>query len=378
MSIKQAKSMKEKTLTKRHKRSIIKTGGRLSFLGVRNFFRRSKKIISNSSPSTFFKTLPHKGRKVSIMNNMISSSFGGKNTAQAIAIATLLAAAVSGCGGGGGGGSVVTPPTPATGTISATGCVVPDGSSACNASVTWSTKNASTPRVTVAGASVSSLSSGSGSFSISLGGATTVAVTDGITVLNSTSVSAVCGTSSAVVNGLCKPAALSYSDIIIANTDLYGWYPMKLVLTSGATTGAVTFSAEQAVNATSFKTGEWPLFNCIFNKVKLSAGGVKFNCVDRASLIRQNLVWSPVTNRLDLYDGSEGAYPAVTDATWVDVQTNAPPVVGWDKFAEIGAGWVWNSTTDGRTLHFKRKSDSSDTTLPLSIGVVKALWAFSN
>ncbi len=173
-------------------------------------------------------------------------------------------------------------------------------------------------------------------------------------------------------------AVLHYQDVILANTDLYGWYPMKLVLTSGATTGTVTFTAEKAVNMTKFQTGEWPLFNCGFNRVKLATGAIKLSCQDRVSGARQNLVWSPVTNQITEYDDSEGAYPVLSDTTWVFAPTDVPPVAGWSRFAEIGAGWVWNSTTDWGTQHFKRKSDGTDTILPLSIGLVKAFGVFSN
>jgi hypothetical protein len=168
---------------------------------------------------------------------------------------------------------------------------------------------------------------------------------------------------------------LHYTDVIIANTDEYGWYPMKLVLTSGATSGTVTFSAEKAVNATSFQVGFYPLANCIFNKTKLATGAVKLNCQDAVSLARHNLVWNPVTNRITEYDDSEGAYPTPSDATWVDVQVDTPPIVGWDAFAEIGAGWIVN--TD-RTLYFKRKSDGTTQILSLSIGLIKAFASFSN
>lgn len=172
---------------------------------------------------------------------------------------------------------------------------------------------------------------------------------------------------------------LRYSDIILANSDQYGWYPVKLVVTSGANTGTVAFSAEKAVNATRFQTGAWPLFNCGFNTTKLATGAVKLSCQDALSLARHELVWNPVTNQITEYDGSEGAYLAYSDATWIDTQfALTPPVAGWSAFAEFGTGWVWNSTTDFATLHFKRKSDGVDVVIPLSIGNVKAFGAFSN
>ena len=292
----------------------------------------------------------------------------------------FLVSALVACGGGGDGGTTVPTPNPATGTLTASGCTVPDGASSCNASASWTTSNATSPRLTSGGATVSTLPSGSATFSISLG-TTSVALTNAGAVLASTNVTASCGANSTVVSGVCQataPAVLRYSDIILANSDQYGWYPVKLVVTSGANTGTVAFSAEKAVNATRFQTGAWPLFNCGFNTTKLATGAVKLSCQDAVSLARHDLVWNPVTNQITEYDGSEGVYPVYSDATWIDVQSAVDaPIVGWGAYAEISVGWIWGNTTD-RVLRFKRKSDGMDVTLPLSIGLVKAFGAFSN
>ena len=317
-----------------------------------------------------------------IMKNFFMNINPGRFAA--ILAVFALALVLTACGGGGDGGTAVpTPTTPTPATVdkfTASGCTVPDGASACNASASWTTSNATSPRLTSGGATVSTLASGSATFSISLGN-TAIALTNNGAVLASMNVTAGCGANSTVVSGICQataPAVLRYSDIILANSGQYGWYPVKLVLTSGATSGAVTFSAEKAVNATRFQTGEWPLFNCGFNTTKLATGAVKLSCQDRASSARQNLVWNPVTNQITEYDGSEGVYPVYSDATWIDVQSAVDaPIVGWGAYAEISVGWIWGNTTD-RVLRFKRKSDGMDVTLPLSIGLVKAFGAFSN
>lgn len=173
-------------------------------------------------------------------------------------------------------------------------------------------------------------------------------------------------------------AVLHYQDVIFANSDLYGWYPIKLVLISGAISGEITFTAEKAINMTSFQFGEWPLFNCVFNRVKLKSGAIKLTCQDRTSGARHDLVWNPVTNRITEYDGPDGAYPVPSDATWVSAQNDTPPVIGWSNFAETNTGWVWNSVADWRIQHFKRKSDGVDVIFSQQLGVVKAFAAFSN
>lgn len=101
------KNMKKDSLTKQKKKSIIHGDGRLSILGVRNFFRRFKKIISSSLTLVF---KPHKGgrEKVVIMTKKFFSSFGGNGVRALMIVAALVTLAA--CGGG--GSSSVTPPPP--------------------------------------------------------------------------------------------------------------------------------------------------------------------------------------------------------------------------------------------------------------------------
>jgi hypothetical protein len=118
-----------------------------------------------------------------------------------------LALVLTACGGGGDGGTAVpTPSTPATGTLTASGCTVPDGASACNAQASWSTQNATSPRLTSGGATVSTLASDSVTFAVSLGN-TAIALTNNGAVLASMNVTAGCGANSTVVSGICQATA---------------------------------------------------------------------------------------------------------------------------------------------------------------------------
>ncbi|MEZ0208639.1 MAG: hypothetical protein ACAH17_00475 [Candidatus Paceibacterota bacterium] len=166
------------------------------------------------------------------------------------------------------------------------------------------------------------------------------------------------------------------NQVVFANADSAGWYPFRLTLTSGATSGTVAVLAEKAINSTSFQTGVWPLFNCEHNTVRLSRGRGKLNCVAVTDHQRHDLVWDPATNEITEYDGSEGPYPNISDSTWIAAQTDTPPVNGWGMFAEISAGWIYNMSNPAE-LHFKRKSDGKDTVLSVNIGLVKAMATFT-
>lgn len=121
---------KSKPLTKRKKESTIRNDGVMSFLGVRDLFRRFKKMFSRSLRSLFLflfsSIVPHKGRKgkVVIMTQKFFASKWGK-LGTALAVLALVAA----CGGGGDSApapGVNPPPQPVSVTKTVT---CPNGSS---------------------------------------------------------------------------------------------------------------------------------------------------------------------------------------------------------------------------------------------------------
>ncbi|MEZ0209092.1 MAG: hypothetical protein ACAH17_02870, partial [Candidatus Paceibacterota bacterium] len=161
---------------------------------------------------------------------------------------------------------------------------------------------------------------------------------------------------------------LHYSNITLANADSAGWYPFRIQQTSSG------FVVEKAINSTSFQTGFWSLFNCLYNKVKLGKGAVKLSCQDAVSLARHDLVWNPVSNQITEYDGSEGAYPAMGDATWVDSSPADSSNSSWGVWAQITNGSLFVLRTENNVVYF----NNTTTIVTNSIGLVKALATFSN
>ncbi|HCC06400.1 TPA: hypothetical protein DEP94_03540 [Candidatus Nomurabacteria bacterium] len=245
---------KDSGLTKPNKKSIIKGRGAMSFNKV--FVRASalmrglhkgcikgcRRIIHRTLG--YFVTFINKGKMMK--TNSLSLKLS------AITLATGVFILLTACGGGGGGSTPnPTPnPTPATGSVTANACTVPDGAGACGISVVWTSSNASLPRVTLNGVSVSSLANGSGTFSISLG-TTTVAVADGTTVLASVNTFATCGINSVAVNGVCQPVVNGYDKILVG----IRFGRPGIIDPSGATPWV------EATNNTSYKTGAIPIFN---------------------------------------------------------------------------------------------------------------------
>lgn len=117
-----------------------------------------------------------------------------------VGFAVLLAA----CGGG--GGSAAGPSQP-TGSLTTGNCTIAEGASSCQATVTWGTSNATTPRVLLGGATLATTATGSTSVPI---GATsqTVILLDGATQLDNKSVIGTCVSASAWDGSTCRAFAV--------------------------------------------------------------------------------------------------------------------------------------------------------------------------
>jgi hypothetical protein len=342
-------------------------------------FSFSLSLISNK-PS-------HTRQKGNDMNSL--RSFMTNNGRFATALATFcLAILLTACGGGGGtatgGGTNPTAPT-ATGTISASGCTVSDGASACGTQVSWSTENASSPRVTVAGASVSTLASGSLTFQVSLG-TSAIAVSDGSTQLASVNVTTTCGVNSAAVNGICQanaPTVLHYTDKVYA------------VWTGGQLYSVSKTDVKLLTNKTSFTTGFFPLANCWLPKSgPLADGKVLASCQDAFGLRRHYLYIDPTKDELYEYTGAVPANLACTENAnktwacpagndWVSVQDVPPSGAPTNSVAatKVGDGWYYNTNSNNYAIFFLTTATGNVTTVKDGTGIegtVGLLMTFSH
>lgn len=249
-------------LTNTDKKSIIHGDGSFFSLRFLGQLRRFK-VKTASARSTLTTLLtPHKGRKmVTIMKTFMKKlcSLVGSDIRVA-GVGLVVGLALAACGGGGSSNNGgVTPPVVAKGEITVSNCVVADGSSACDAGVVWKSSNALLPRVTVNGVSFSSLASGSGTFSISLG-SVVVAVADGSTVLDSVTAFAGCGINSAAVLGVCQPVVTGYDKVLVGVR--FG-EPGIINLSSGTPWVAAT-------NNTSYQTGVKKIGNGYLSEAPLA------------------------------------------------------------------------------------------------------------
>jgi hypothetical protein len=358
------------------------------FVGILDAF--SKKKIG-SSLFRFINRFKKAERKViSMISHIASSKKGLLMTAILIASAIGLVA----CGGGGGGDSTspvtsgggttttvpvvpVTPVTPvkpvASGTLVATGCIVTHGQGTCNASATWTTTNATTPRVTVAGASISSLANATvaQTFSVNIG-ATAIALTDGATVLASSTVNAVCDSKSSVVAGLCQLTVLHYSELKLVVFADRGGYIGK-VSSSGIT---------PLVNNTSYTMGAVsPIALCgIWDKL-LPSGRPLASCqTPAAGNIRRNFPIDPVTGSLEaeyigqvpsgavLHDVGYGVFGATPYA--------AQGVGNTGMYIDVTEGTYYFTNTD--SLNLRLTSNGFVTNAVIGTGDFQYLTVFSN
>jgi dienelactone hydrolase len=117
-------------------------------------------------------------------------------------IATLFAAAIlSACGGGSGAGSGGD--SPATGTLAVTACAIAEGQSTCQATIAWTTANATMPGVTAAGSVLSNQPSGSVTIAINTT-AVQVTLTDGSRTLDQRTLQGACVSATAWDGSVCR------------------------------------------------------------------------------------------------------------------------------------------------------------------------------
>jgi dienelactone hydrolase len=126
-----------------------------------------------------------------------------KLRAAVVAVTLGAAAGLAGCGGGGGGSSS----PPPSGTLTVADCTIGDGEATCLATVSWSTSGASTPRVIVGAATLSTATSGTTSHAVGTE-RLTVALYDGAQKLAERSIGGTCAPASASsAGGVCRAFA---------------------------------------------------------------------------------------------------------------------------------------------------------------------------
>lgn len=265
-----------------------------------------------------------------------------------VTIAAVAALILTACGGGGGGGSPApTTPVAATGSISSSsGCAIPIGQSTCStASVTYTTANATSPRLTASGVSISTASSGTQTFTIPVGN-TSVAVMDGTTTLASATVVGTCA-GAADANGVCQPSAYSYAafNLVVRNDQANTLWYVDDAGTETKLTNNTGFTATGALPNPLTSCGVWdtiladnrPLASC------LTPG---------AGNTRRNFPINPATK--ELMAEWTGAVPAGATLRSVPYGT-----FGATPYAAQGIGLqgMYVDLPGGAVLHFTNTDD---------------------
>jgi len=107
----------------------------------------------------------------------------------------------------GGGGSVAPPPPVTSGSLAVTGCVIAEGASSCQATISWSSINAAAPRVLLGGSTLATTASGTASPALGTD-RVTVELFDGAVNLDEKSIGGTCVSASAWDGGKCLAFAV--------------------------------------------------------------------------------------------------------------------------------------------------------------------------
>ncbi len=122
-------------------------------------------------------------------------------------LAALLAVLMAGGCGGGGGGGAAAPAVQPSGGLSVAGCVIDAGAPGCQASISWSTANATAPRVLAGNRTLSTAASGT--LSLQVGAEPLVVVlADGDRTLDEKTVTGACASASAWNGAQCRQFAV--------------------------------------------------------------------------------------------------------------------------------------------------------------------------
>lgn len=294
-------------------------------------------------------------------------------TLAGLALAAILLA-LAACGGGGGGGSTTPPPTVSGSFTTIAGCTVPDGQSACNANIAWTSSNTTTPRVTVAGALVSSLASGTATPSIPVGN-TQVMLADGNATLDQKTVTAACADGSAVQNGVCQKTqtgVLHYTDkVIVVWTEGYPY----MVGLSGS-----SYSVTKVQNTTGKLLGSCgepskPLPN---------DGRLVFECTTLGinTFERLRYLVDPTSGASGTLSNLPSNVTVPSDITWTAVETSSTQPVANTTSAHVAGGWYYADPNAQWRLLFQ--NDAGGTPLVVKEGTfaadgsIKVIRAYSN
>jgi dienelactone hydrolase len=115
----------------------------------------------------------------------------------------LVGGFLSACGGGGDDAAGI---PPAVGTLNISACAIAEGQSTCQATIAWTTSNATMPSVAAAGATLSNQPSGNVSISVNTA-AVQVVLADGMRTLDQRTVQGACVSASAWDGSACRSFA---------------------------------------------------------------------------------------------------------------------------------------------------------------------------
>lgn len=215
---------------------------------------------------------PHKGRKV---RDMFSNRFNALRGRLIIGVfSVIILASLVACGGGGGASTPSDPPAAASGSLTGSiGCTVPENGTACNPTLTWTTKNATSVKVMLGATTVATTANGTNTTQVVGVGSSTVVLYDGTTVLAEVSVDIVCAPGTTLTSGTCAPSVARYSELKLVKLADQGGY-IGMILADGkvqplknnseftvATTGAAFPLGICEVWDTKLATG-WPVISC--------------------------------------------------------------------------------------------------------------------
>ena len=345
-------------------------------------FRAFTKTLSSGSLHPFLTSKSTHGhttaRKDTVMNTLMSSP-RGRFTA---ILAVITAFTLSACGGGS-GGNTNPPPPAATGNVSqATGCMIPQDASSCQASVSFSTQNATTPKLTVGTTTVSTAASGA-AIPVTIGnGDLAVTLSDGSVILDSTkSLTGSCTPGTTWDGNACKVTVLHYTDKVYALwTDRIPHVVTK--------TGAVKLK-----DMTKYAGDHLGIWGCIISSYPLADGRIPLVCNENTTFHYHEFYIDPSKDEMHDFVGTLPAdlsYTMNADGTglvsfsskWGDVVQDVDPLrPTWEARARVADGWYFTPNNQNAVLYFQDNAGNVSTVAqktPLIDGNVRIMFSYTN
>ena len=327
---------------------------------------------------------------------------GGKDTGimKSARLLTALAAAtlalLAACGGG--GSSTPVPVVDQIKTAQAAlvikegaSVAIATGASSTIVSVACTPTNIAATAVTVTvktDTGTSSTSCTAAGTPVTVTGPSTVTVTPtsaGAAIGTAVTTNVTCTGTWDAATGICKAVvALKYARAQASYVyAAYNGYAPTQVVT--AADGSKKMVATQ--NATIYNAGAFPIANC---KVLLAplpkTGRIANRCTVADDKMEREFTVDPTTNKLTVYDGTDGTLPVATSPLWLATSeaNNSDPLIG--AWMDDDSSITYVTRSESRVMLTKNKSTSIVTSVTYPVGIttpagfsgLRGMWSFSN